>query len=294
MKKILTCIIACALAAMCWSCAEEGPRTKSIFEDPTGQPSKIEQWLLENYTYPYNIQFQYKLQDIESDRSYELAPAIPDKALALAKILKHMFYEAYDELLGVEFMRSHSQRVIHVVGSGAYKTTTVLKGSAESGMKITLYLVNDLTPFSVNQDLLSDWYLKTMFHEFSHILHQKKDFSTAFKLITQADYVLDEWTSDGNTLEIALQKGFISRYAREEAHEDFVETLAFYVVKPDGWWEEQMVIAGETGAALIAAKLDLVKSYLKDVWSLDLDELRTIVQRRFGELDNLNLDNLLK
>jgi substrate import-associated zinc metallohydrolase lipoprotein len=294
MKKILNRVIACALAATCWSCAEEGPRAGSIFEDPTGQPGEIEQWLLENYTYPYNIQFQYKLRDIESDRSYELVPAIPAKALAFAKILKHMFYEAYDELLGVNFMRSHSQRVIHVVGSGAYSNSVLLKGTAESGMKITLYLINDLTPFSMNQDLLSDWYLKTMFHEFSHILHQKKEISTAFKLITQADYLFGDWNSDGNTLEIALQKGFISRYARQEAHEDFVEILAFYVVKPDGWWEAQMKIAGETGAALIAAKLDLVKSYLKDAWSLDLDALRVIVQRRFGELYNLNLSNLLK
>ncbi|MDR1414578.1 MAG: putative zinc-binding metallopeptidase [Odoribacteraceae bacterium] len=295
MKKIFTytCIVACALA-FC-SCAEDAPRAKSIFEDPDRSSiSEIEQWLLQNYTYPYNIQYQYKLQDVETDRSYEVVPAIPDKALALAKILKHMFYESYDELLGVNFLRTHSQRVIHVVGSGAYTTSSVLKGTAESGMKITLYLVNDLTATSVNQELLSEYYLKTMFHEFSHILHQKKAYTSAFRLITPADYLYNEWNSAGNTLEIALQKGFISKYARDEPDEDFVEIIAFYVVKPDGWWEEQMAIAGEPGASLLAAKLDIVKAYLKDVWELDIDYLRAVVQRRFGELNNLDLTDLLK
>jgi substrate import-associated zinc metallohydrolase lipoprotein len=293
MKKILVYMIACVLAGSALSCAEEGPRSKSIFEDPVTQPSVLEQWLLENYTYPYNIQFKYKLTDIETDRQYELAPAIPDKALAVAKILKHMFYEAYDEVMGVEFMRSHSQRVIHAIGSGAYTTTTVLKGSAESGMKITLYLVNDLNLARVNQETLSEYYLKTMFHEFSHILHQKRLFSTAFKLISASDYVSDEWTSSGNTLAIALEKGFISRYARAEPEEDFVEIIAFYVVKPDGWWEEQRALAGETGAAILDAKLEIVKSYLKESWQLDLDLLREVVQRRFTELGELNLEELL-
>ncbi|MDR2131189.1 MAG: putative zinc-binding metallopeptidase [Odoribacteraceae bacterium] len=294
MKKIVVYFIACALAASAWSCAEEGPRSKSIFEDPVMQPGSLDQWLLENYTYPYNIQFMYKLRDIETDRGYEMVPAIPDKALAVAKILKYMFYEAYDEVMGVDFMRSHSQRVIQVVGSGAYTTNTVKKGSAESGMKISLYLVNDLTIARVNQEVLSEFYLKTMFHEFSHILHQKREFTTAFKQITPSEYVNDEWMSDGNTLEIALQKGFISRYARAEPHEDFVEIIAFYVVKPDGWWEEQKRLAGDPGASLLDAKLDIVKSYLKESWALDLDVLHAVVQRRFSELGELNLEDLLK
>lgn len=276
------------------ACEEKGPRSESIFVDSETTPSAVEQWLLENYTYPYNIQFYYKLNDIETDRGYELAPAIPEKALAVAKILKHMFYESYSEVMGTEFIRTYSQRVIQAIGSGAYTTTTVLKGSAESGMKITLYLVNDLTAARVNQDVLSEYYLKTMFHEFSHILHQKKDISTSFKLITPTDYVGDEWTSSGNTLEIALQKGFISRYARAEPHEDFVEIIAFYIVKPDGWWEEQEALAGETGTAALRAKLDIVKTYLKDVWALDIDLLRGVVQRRFGELGDLQIEELLK
>lgn len=250
--------------------------------------------MLTNYTYPYNIQFFYKLNDIETDRSYELAPAIPEKALAVAKILKYMFYESYDELMGVEFLRNHSQRVIQVIGSGAYTTSTVLKGSAESGMKIVLYLVNDLTIERVNQDVLSEYYLKTMFHEFSHILHQKKVYTTAYKLITPSDYVGDEWTSSGNTLEIALQLGFISRYARAYPDEDFVEMIAFYVVKPDSWWQEQRALAGEQGAANLDAKLEIIKTYLRDDWSLDLDGLHDIVQRRFTELDELDLTDLLK
>ena len=291
MKNILLYIVVALLAA---ACVEKGPRDESIFVDSETTLDSVGQWLLENYTYPYNINVFYKLTDIEIDRGYEVAPAIPQKALAIAKVLKHMFYEAYTEVLGGDFMRSHSQRVIQLIGSGAYTTLTVKKGSAESGMKIILYLINDLTPTSLNQTLLSERYLKTMFHEFSHILHQKKDYPTSFKLVTPADYVGDEWTSSGNTLEIALQKGFISTYARAEPHEDFVEIIAFYVVKPDGWWEEQEALAGTEGTALLRTKLDIVKTYLRDVWELDLDLLRAVVQRRFTELEELHIEDLLK
>jgi substrate import-associated zinc metallohydrolase lipoprotein len=295
MKKIIICIVTCALAVAggFWSCVEEGPRPESIFEDPVESLTAFDKWLLENYTYPYNIQFKYKMEDIESDRDYELVPAQEEKAFALAKIFKFLFLEVYDEVAGVDFMRTYSFRVIHLIGSPAYTGSAVKKGSAESGMKITLYQINNrFTPDNITQDLLSEYFLKTMYHEFSHILHQQKAFPVEFQHITGTEYISGEW--DEYTNEEALVKGFISAYARQDAYEDFVETIAFFVVKPDGWWEEQMAIAGEAGAASIAAKFEIIENYLKETWKIDIHALRASIQRRFGELNNLNLTDLLE
>ena len=38
------------------------------------------------------------MQDIESDHKYNLVPADYDKSVALAKIIKHVWMEAYTEL----------------------------------------------------------------------------------------------------------------------------------------------------------------------------------------------------
>lgn len=47
-------------------------------------------------------------------------------------------------------------------------------GTAEGGMKITLYNVNDINPDQIDINLLNDYYFQTMHHEFAHILHQTK------------------------------------------------------------------------------------------------------------------------
>lgn len=47
-------------------------------------------------------------------------------------------------------------------------------GTAEGGMKITLYNVNDINPDKIDINLLNEYYFQTMHHEFAHILHQTK------------------------------------------------------------------------------------------------------------------------
>lgn len=47
----------------------------------------------------------YRLQDIESDHNYSLAPAQYEKSVELAHIVKYAWLEAYDEVAGVDFTR---------------------------------------------------------------------------------------------------------------------------------------------------------------------------------------------
>ena len=77
-----------------------------------------------------------------------------------------------------------------------------------------------------------------------------------------------------------------------EPIEDFAEMLSVYVTTAPNDWQEIMNDAGTSGAPLIQAKLDIIKSYMKDSWNLNIDQLRDIVIRRASELNQLNLNEL--
>jgi substrate import-associated zinc metallohydrolase lipoprotein len=278
-----------------WSCTEdEINRDNSIFKDPDpAMRTEFDRWLLTNYTYPYNIVLKYKMQDIESSMTYELVPTTVEKAIAFAKLIKHLWIEVYDDVAGPAFTKTYIPRIIHLIGSGAYNTNnTVLLGTAEGGLKITLYRINDLNPETVTAGLLTDRYLKTLFHEFAHILHQTKNYSEEFAKISNADYVSDDWSSNSNTEAKAYELGFVSRYARKEANEDFVEMLSIFVVGGQTNWTGILRKAGDRGAAIIGQKFEIVQNYLQTSWNIDIYELRRAFESRVASMHLLDLKNL--
>jgi substrate import-associated zinc metallohydrolase lipoprotein len=182
--------------------------------------------------------------------------------------------------------------VIHLIGSGAYNSNnTVILGTASDGMMITLYRINDLDVKNPSAADLRD-YMRTIFHEFSHILCQKKNYSVDFLKITNNDYVYQDWAEAANTLQTANQLGFVSRYARSEPDEDFVEIIARYTVYGKEAWDAVLRAAGTDGAAKLTQKFEIVADYLKISWGIEIDELRRIFETRIGNIDKLDLINL--
>lgn len=287
MKKIIFYIINLLLIGTLWSCREDELNDKSIFDDGEEiAKTQFDDWLLHNYTYPYNIAFKYRMEDIESSMDYTLAPADLDKARKLAKIIKHLWIETYDEIAGVDFTRAYIPKVIHLVGSAAYEDNGMIVGTAEGGTKVTLYYVNKL---QINTDFLNKYYFLTMHHEFAHILHQTKNYDPEFERISEGSYTGGDWYSIENST--ALKRGFVDSYASSEPREDFAETLAVYITNSADYWESQLGKAGETGAPIIKEKMEYIRIYMADVWGIDVNQLREIIQRRSKELDSLDLDN---
>jgi substrate import-associated zinc metallohydrolase lipoprotein len=179
--------------------------------------------------------------------------------------------------------------MIHLVGSGAYRNNgTFVLGTAEGGLKITMYFVNEMR---IEPAYLNEYYFKTMHHEFAHILHQKKPYSTDFNLISGSDYVTDAWSDTWSGDADAQKNGFISEYASKEANEDFVELIAVYVTSTAAEWNSVIKNAGD-GAAIINAKFDIVYNYMLNTWGINLDDLREVVQRRQSEIETLDLETL--
>ena len=208
----------------------------------------------------------------------------------MAKLMKFLCFEPYDELTGSkEFIKSYYPKMIHLVGSGAYRNNgTFVLGTAEGGLKITMYFVNEMV---IDPAYLNEYYFKTMHHEFAHILNQIKPYSTDFNAISGPDYVTEAWSSAWASEREAQQNGFISEYASSEHGEDFVELLSIYVTNTPEYWNNVLKNAG-AGAEKINAKFEIVYNYMLNSWNIDLNELRDIIQRRQGEIDTLDLETL--
>jgi len=291
MKKIKFLLLIVTASILFWSCGEETLDSKSIFENEELVMTDFDNWLYSNYTVPYNIEFKYKFDDKESNTNYNLAPARLDKSVALAILVKHLWIDVYEELLGKEFLSKYSPRLFHLIGSPAYNSQgSIILGTAEGGLKVTLFNVNMLDVENPDIDMLNYWYFKTMHHEFAHILHQTKSYTTDFNLISATDYQSGSWVNIED--EEALQMGFVSPYGSSESQEDFVEILAVYVTNTEAYWQTILEIAGEEGADKIMQKFHIVEDYLKSSWDIDIYELREIVLRRSAEVETMDLTSI--
>ena len=102
------------------SCSSDDLNSTSIFDTTSPTRNVFEKWLLDNYVTPYNISFNYKYSDKESDNTYNLVPADSAKSVALAIMMKHIWVDSYSELMGEGFLKSYSPRVMQLIGSPAF------------------------------------------------------------------------------------------------------------------------------------------------------------------------------
>lgn len=286
MKKIII-LVTIIVAGLFSACSEE-KLGDSIFDTTERARNEFDKWLLYNYTYPYNIDFKYRMEDIETDRTYSLVPATVENSKKLARIIKFLWLEPYDEIIGIDFTRTYIPKIIHLIGSPAYNNNgTIVLGTAEAGLKVTLYDVNKL---SINAASLNDMYFKTMHHEFAHILHQTKLYDPEFARISDRDYIGGNWNT--RPLTDARQAGFVSQYAGNNPNEDFVETYSIFITRTPAEWSAIIASAGTAGAAIINQKFEIVVEYMRTKWGIDMYEMRDIMQRRAEELFLIDFDNL--
>ena len=252
MKKYFKYISALALVAIAAmslsSCGEKG-LGETIFPDvtneldPNSYTYKFDKWLKENYLDVYNLEFQYKLQDNETNMNYNLEPATLSNAIDLAVFAKYMWFDVYEEVSGSkEFVKMYGPRIIMLVGSPAInpQTGTIIVGLAEGGIKVTLLHVNSMNPMNIYA--LNGDYFHTMHHEFTHILHQTKTIPREFQLISLGRYDAINW-QDRNA-GVVHSLGFVTPYGSSEIREDFAEISANYITKTDAEWARIWLEAG--------------------------------------------------
>ena len=276
------------LAGLFTACQEDELSSKSVIDISDLKRNDFDKWLLKNYVDAYNIDFKYRMEDIEADFTHNLVPADFDLSVKLAKVVKHAWLEAYDEVGGVDFTRRNAPKVIQVIGSASWNQGTYTLGTAEGGIKVTLYLGNWLDP--TNAAKLNEYYFKVMHHEFAHILHQTKDYPQEYNLISAGNYAPSGWSN--RKLSEAAPLGFVTSYAGSEPREDIAEITATYLTYTDEQWDEVWKYAGDEGRAIIEQKISIMKKYMKDSWKIDMDKLREIIERRGNEIKDLDLEHI--
>ena len=246
----------------------------------------FDNWLRANYE-PYNIKFIYKMDDREADHRYNLTPAYLEQSMRLAVAIKHAWIDAYIEAAGPKFMQENAPRMIMTVGSPAYNDQgTYTLGTAEGGLKITLYMANN---FTTDPATLNEYYFEVMHHEFQHILHAGKEYDPSYK-DPSSQYYTSAWSV--MMPDTAYAKGFVTPYSALNPEEDITEMTAQFLTmtqaQRDTVWK-RADIPGYNGKEILDWKLQFCKDYMQEKWDINLDQLRSIVQRRTAEIQNMVL-----
>jgi len=289
-KNILSILPLCLIALALTSCDKDEIKSESVITADSYVQNNFDKWLEANYRNPYNIDFKYRYEEIESDYNYYTIPAKVEDAVIMAHLVKYLCVETYDEVAGVEFTRANFPKMFYLIGTWEFRNNgSFILGTAEGGKKILLAGINEISSHLGSAEELNHYYIKTIHHEFTHILNQTRDYPTTFRQVTPNSYVNDS-QFDEPYLSAYLSRGFITAYAQTEPREDFAEMVSEYVTHTPEWWDEQMEAADtmyvadtkqtETGRALIEQKLDIVRAYMHDTWGIDMDILRECILRR--------------
>lgn len=301
MKKLIYSITIVLAALAASSCQRDVIEPESVIKDSTVEMNDFDRWLEVNFLKPYNIEFKYRYALNESDMGFYTVPADVNSSVIYAHLVKYLCIDTYDEIAGVTFTRSYFPKMFFLIGTWEYRNNgSIVLGTAEAGKKIMLAGVNELPlVFQYYEgaeldDYLNTYYIKTIHHEFTHILNQTKEFSDSFKQITSATYVADACF---DTDQYWRGRGYITAYAQSEPREDFAELLSEYVTHNAAWWDEQISAASketaevrktdpsaQDGATLIESKIDIVRNYMQDAWNIDIDVLRDIINRRMADV----------
>ena len=301
MKKNIFYILSLMMmgGAVLTSCSEDSLSPTSVVVTDRTEENAFDRWLEANYVNPYNIDFHYRYTDAEGHMNYYMVPSRIEDAIKLAHIVKYLCLETYDQMVGVSFTRGYFPKMIYPTGTWEFKNNgTYILGTAEGGKKIFLMGTHYIDQYTKTAEDLNHYYLKTIHHEFTHILNQTKDYSPEFRQITTKTYVNDAW-SDAPYNVGYLGRGYISAYAQDEDREDFAEMVALYITNPAEKWEEWMQEAAQTtnseydnktGRQLIEAKLDIVRAYMQEQWNIDIDKMRAELQKRQNDVISGKID----
>jgi substrate import-associated zinc metallohydrolase lipoprotein len=286
------------------ACSKDNLSSESVITvDKNVSNTPFDKWLVENFQTPYNITIDWRWNENEIMLGNYTIPADYNSAIILAHILKHCCLEAYDEAAGINFTRHNFPKQLVFIGSWQYNNNNSRTlGTAEGGRKIWLLGVNEVLLNINSIAKLNKEYLKTMHHEFQHILNQTTPYSTAYKELTKTTYLADSWSTSPNNVGY-LQRGYISDYAQKNDKEDFAEIYSIYVTSTEETWQsliDQSIIVTEnangtttydyTYRDILLKKLDIVRNYMLKTWHVDMDVMRKVLHRRTKDIVDGKVD----
>jgi substrate import-associated zinc metallohydrolase lipoprotein len=273
LKNIFNISLCGLLLVSTGSCRKSTTLDVDMSQYVVDQPTEMEldKWITTNLTDPYNIQFLYRFERNLMEVSKDVSPVKLDKVKPTAEAIINIFLKTYEKVGGVAFIKTYTPKQFVLYGSPAYNSNgSITLGSAEGGRKVVLYELNDLNfsdPAQVSRKM------RTIHHEFTHILNQMISIQPEFQEVTKADYYAD-WTNTTNTEDTAKKLGYVSRYARSSYTEDFAEMVAHLLIEGQLWFDTYAKSAGTAGQAKLKKKEALVVDYFRQFFNINFRQLQ--------------------
>ncbi|MDI3322147.1 zinc-binding metallopeptidase [Pinibacter soli] len=236
-------------------------------------PSKLDNWLYDSLTHPYNIEVKYKWDQSELDLNKTLVPPIESQVQPVLDALRQIWINTYIAEAGATFFKKYSPKLLVMVGSPSFNPDgSITLGTAEGGRRVVLYDVNDFDNTNVNsvQEMVH-----VVEHEFGHILNQNQIYPPEFKQISVGKYTAN-WINESD--DQANSEGFISAYAKSMPDEDFVEMISLMLSNGRMWFEMMVNSQPDSARTALRSKEQYVVSYYKSIWNIDFYALQSDVQ----------------
>lgn len=256
-----------------WSCrkSETLDVDMSKYNVDNSQKTELDNWITTNLTDPYNIQLVYRFERNLTDVGKDVSPVLVERVQPTAQAIIDIFLKTYEKVAGPAFIKSYTPKQFVLYGSPSYNSNgTITLGTADGGRRIVLYELNGLDFTDASQIGRK---MRTIHHEFTHIINQMIAIPPEFKQVTRADYN-EDWTAAENTAALSQSLGFVSRYARSQYTEDFAEMTAHLLVEGQLWFDAYAKAAGTAGQAKLKRKEALVVDYFKQYFNINFRELQ--------------------
>jgi substrate import-associated zinc metallohydrolase lipoprotein len=300
MKKILFLFF--AISTLFTSCTKDDELGKSLIDTSTPELNDVDEWIRENYTYPFNVEVKYRWDNSEVDNSKILTPPAKADVIPFLDNMKKIWIDPYVNSGGIDFMKRFIPKQMVLIGSHNYNDNgSIVLGQAEGGRKISLF---DLNYISFDFSGLKSFekrkamepilrVFKTMHHEFGHILHQTVAYPIEYKKICT------EYTSNWKNFSDldAKRLGFITGYSMLNPDEDFVEMLSVFLMSGnEGWnkiiddiyvydknWNKDLA-AADKAKAKIRQKEKMIADYMQQVWKINIYDLQAEIEVILAEI----------
>ena len=273
MKKLyIAAVLALSLAA-CNN--KENLSSESVLKPRTTAKTPLDTYIYNNFQQPYNIIVTYNYIDADFEMGKYFYPPTEAKVQPMLEIVKKVWIDSYTQVAGQDFIKSVAPRQISLIGGYNMNSDgTITLGFADSGMKITLFNVDQL---DVTKHAATRQYFHTIQHEYCHIINQRKPYSEEYGKITPSDYTANWYNV---RLADANKKGFITPYSMLNDIEDFAEMTSGILSMSKTDWDAKVNAIPEEGRNIIRKKEEFVVSYFKSEWNIDLYKLQEVVENQ--------------
>ena len=275
MKKLKYILLASLVLAFASAC-DDGSDSVAESQIDTNPPilNELDIYLRSNFVTPYNIEVLYKWDINDTDIDRYLHPPFESSVKPVANALQKAWIEPYTQVGGSNFIKKIAPRQFTFVGSFNYNpnSPTITLGVAEAGAKITLFNIDYLDFSNINSIKQP---LKTVQHEYAHILNQNIPIDATYGLINPENYTA-QWFNRSD--EEARELGYITAYGSSQESEDFVEMVSEMLTNSKTEFDALVEsISNPESKAIIRMKEAMVVDYYKKKFNIDLYELQELV-----------------